>query len=416
MDKQVTRKHYTKTVFACALVRWVPTEPASVLDPAAGEGALLLAARSRWPEARLFGFDISRSAIRRASANLPGATLTRADATISPWTTKSHEAHSLVLCNPPFRGESLQSVAQRLDLRFLDLALNAVEPGGYVLFVLPASVAAYPSFSEVRRSWIKRSQIIAAVSLPENAFENTEANAVALLMRPGMPDRRRLVTFAALARNGRVVQRVRAPLSRRSWRLDPSFYIRQRWIPKVRCETRPLYDVLKDVRRGTFVSRPERRRQGPGLRFIHSTDLSAGWISDGSLAFVNSGTKANIDRGCVLLSRVGEGLWQKSALYIATDEAVGSDCVYIMRAASQWESRYLATVLTTRFVQASIRQLVRGITAPLLNKRELLELRIPWLSLGERRRIAAAWLRATSRNARRAITAELNNRLERRSP
>ena len=403
------KKHYTKPQFAAALIKLIDGSPTAVLDPAAGDGALLRAATNQWPKISLAGFDISRSALQEAKKNLPPARLSCVNALRKRWNTSDSKRYPLVVCNPPFLGESYLPLQERIDIQFFSRAIDTVKESGVLLFVLPQSIASNPSFRELRSNWLQRNTLKAAIGLPQNAFQNTEANAVAIILAPGKPTARNLVKFVVLGRNAQVVQQAYDRIDS-SFRFDPQYYILRNWIPKIFTDVLPLREVSQDIRRGIFVKKAPKNAKNTHS-YIHSTNLRCGWISDERDDFVGPDAKTNVDAGCVLLSRVGKGLWKKSALYTAIEPGTASDCVYIVRTSSLVTSGYLAAMLTTKYMQSSIRRLARGITVPILNKEELLELLIPWLPSEARQQFGAAWFKCETNIQRASLTALLDRRI-----
>lgn len=186
--------HYTPPALAAGLVAWalagVTTEPGSVVDPAVGAGAFLLAlARRRFAAgasptdalAGLHGFDIDPVAVASAEAvlatwaattgptrgldragfELAGLELAEADGlTVTPGRgTVPRGGVDLVVGNPPFLGQLASATARdraaalaaadRLgvaagyvdqSLLFLAAAVDLLRPGGLACLLLPEPV------------------------------------------------------------------------------------------------------------------------------------------------------------------------------------------------------------------------------------------------------------------------------------
>ncbi len=400
----MTHKHYTKAVFAHALMGCVDRRPPVVLDPAVGDGVLLSAAKDRWPEIKASGIDISADAIKQAIRQLPGAALRWADALSNTWPPRRSRDVALVVCNPPFTGCSCEPPDDRVDLKFLTRVLRYARPHDRVLFILPESIAANPSFSKVRSHLLATNRFLAAIRLPDNAFHNTEATAVAVLLQTGIPTAANHVHFIVLGRNARIVQRTTRAIDGKSHRFDPLFYVRQTMIPQISANVIPLGQLIDDVHRGVFVGKHDIRPKGYH-RFIHSTHVDRGWIAIHNCGWVDKTKSGNVSPGSVLLSRVGACLWRKCALYNRRENATASDCVYIIKCAGDIRhSAYIACALTTRYSQACLRQNTQGITVPILNRSELLSVQVPYPSERLRHKFADLLLAATDASAVRAIT------------
>jgi hypothetical protein len=89
-----------------AVVRRTALDPASVVEPTCGVGSFLSAAASRFPHAKLHGYDINPDYIRAAKNNLPrpAANLAVANFFEVPWEKKLHGLPEpiFVLGNPPW--------------------------------------------------------------------------------------------------------------------------------------------------------------------------------------------------------------------------------------------------------------------------------------------------------------------------
>jgi len=73
-------------------------QPESVMDPACGSGRFLMAARARWPDARLVGFETDPAALALAQENLPNAELHGG----SFLEAKTRRRVDMLVGNPPY--------------------------------------------------------------------------------------------------------------------------------------------------------------------------------------------------------------------------------------------------------------------------------------------------------------------------
>jgi release factor glutamine methyltransferase len=81
--------------------------PERILDLGTGPGTLLLAALDLWPKATGIGVDSSRRALSYAAANSRRLGFEkRAKLKIGDWADGIDEKFDLILCNPPYVGES----------------------------------------------------------------------------------------------------------------------------------------------------------------------------------------------------------------------------------------------------------------------------------------------------------------------
>jgi len=165
--------------------------PVSVLDPACGQGALLVAAaRKLGPSARLEGWEKDPKTLHRAKAALHeagvDATLVRRDALLED----APGVFDAVIANPPwvsFSGRENVAISPtlRAHLRarfesfrgwpqlqgpFLERALELVRPGGRIGFVLPRQVLELEKYAPVRAIVRARAVILEVRDLGEDVF------------------------------------------------------------------------------------------------------------------------------------------------------------------------------------------------------------------------------------------------------
>lgn len=110
-------------------------EPKTISDVGCGDGALGILLRKAFPKALIRGFEIddarrvlaSRAYIMRPPSE--GDLLVYDVVYALDWLEEAgHNSPDLIISNPPFRHA----------LRFLELALQRVRPGGHVCFLLPS--------------------------------------------------------------------------------------------------------------------------------------------------------------------------------------------------------------------------------------------------------------------------------------
>ncbi len=174
-----------------------------VLDPACGEGALLLAAAGVLGErARLEGWEKDRSALREARRGLLArrikARIVHRDALAS----ERPGEYDAILANPPWVSFSgRESVAidarERARLRerfetfrgwpqlqgpFLERALGLVREGGRVGFVLPRQVLELERYAPIRAVVREQARVLEVRDLGEDVFEGVCEPAATIVL------------------------------------------------------------------------------------------------------------------------------------------------------------------------------------------------------------------------------------------
>lgn len=106
--------------------------PRTVLDVGCGDGAIGKVLRQAWPEVYLEGVEIhEQRALSAARLRIPGQPkYDYSNVYVNDWASDAFptETPNLIISNPPFGLPAL---------RFLELALQRVAPGGTVAFLLP---------------------------------------------------------------------------------------------------------------------------------------------------------------------------------------------------------------------------------------------------------------------------------------
>lgn len=139
-------RHYTPANLAQELVARISLPvPSTVADLSAGDGALLAAAQSRWPDAHLVAVDTDTEALRLLSIQLPRADCICTDALalerLSP-------VPQVILLNPPFshRGGRVCNVelnGHKLKcspaMAFVIKSVSLLSKGSQVAALLPAN-------------------------------------------------------------------------------------------------------------------------------------------------------------------------------------------------------------------------------------------------------------------------------------
>ena len=106
MTTYYTPRHWGKTL----LEGVEQTSPRGIIDPAVGDGSLLLCSAKRFPESALFGVDVDPAAVTKSKAALPNAVVSHANALELSSLARStvwrrRNEIDTVVTNPPFAGE-----------------------------------------------------------------------------------------------------------------------------------------------------------------------------------------------------------------------------------------------------------------------------------------------------------------------
>lgn len=190
----------------------------TVLDPACGDGELLLAIQSSMPRAKLIGVDIDPVALSDAQKRLSKkALLIRRDMLVfQPNDEDDWQSNvDAIISNPPWGADTLQSST---DLRtagftlatgqydswslFLELSLRLLRNGGYAVFILPDSIFA-PEHAATRRMLTEQYSLEVIARLGEGIFKGVFRGTVLILVRKSHPVPNQQIEILRLSRTKR---------------------------------------------------------------------------------------------------------------------------------------------------------------------------------------------------------------------
>ena len=316
-------RHYTPVGMAQTIVDALDIEePMVVADFAAGEGALLAAARERWPSSHLIASDIQPTAVEGLRSRFAAIEADVADFLSKDARTASAVLRAavgrvcLVVLNPPFscRGGARVSVeldGQRLTcsraMAFLINSIPFITPVGRTVALLPASCLT----SEKDAAAIEALSHIFSLERIGRAqpydFLNCSVHVSFIILR----------------------RRTEAPGSAGSRGLRP-------W----RVSSGPGSTSLRAaLSRGSIPMHTfEQLKSANGLPFVHTTDLRDGLVT----ARRSVVTTRSIANGpVILMPRVGMPTVSKLCLIETPGPVAISDCIIALNPERSSEARLL---------------------------------------------------------------------------
>lgn len=390
-------RYYTNDDVSDVLVAQITAaRPKHVLDLGAGAGSLSLAAMGKWKQAKFVTVDVDDSAASVLGTLARGRQRTRhqhvqADALRSDLPEVLSQIATPMdvgICNPPFIiprwrkgfGEILEDtgfssclpVLSSVDAAVLFLAQNLrlLRDGGTLGIILPDTLVSASRYQAFRQELLRRYCVERVVRLPRGSFLNTDALAHIVVVKK----RRPVSNFVSLGKlngsTGYIDHELLVPHTDAIKRLDFEYHATT---SVSSCSgTRPLSDIVEEVRRGRYSSAEIKDLDFP---IFHTTDM------DTSL----SGTWCNLQRfgkksdsprpsnsviarpGDILLARVGRNLEAK-VLGVGSGFPILSDCVIKLRVKKAWRdnvlrrltSPYGVSWLTSRAYGVGARQLTQA--------------------------------------------------------
>ncbi len=388
-----TRRHDTPVDVARALARHAPRDFSAILDPSVGTGALLrplLGAIVRH-DARVTCIDADPNALEQARqtlSNLPKRCVSIVSTDFLAWSSITRKRFDCIVMNPPFAGrredlwplKTLEDGVVRtrfasIEAAFVHKAINLLVDHGRLLTVLPCSVVMAESAQWLRNDVFRSGAVRFVHELPPRTFSGVES-------------RMYLCVFEKAAKQKRVIllnhdlddpERVSVSLTdgRARTRLDFGYHrSRQRFQVAKQVDRygwQPLRRVV-DVFRGDIGS-----PTGPE-HVVHTTDYSDGfwWKDSRHNEDVCKDPEKRIQRGDILLRRVGRNCYLTFGQPVGLTRMSCSDCVLVLRPKTRGST--VAVLLALRVLGALgwIKALLeRGTGASYVSHDSLLSLEIP---------------------------------------
>jgi SAM-dependent methyltransferase len=391
-------RHATPPEIARALALHAPRSVTRVLDPSVGDGSLLLPLLDRVGHSgcEVTGIDIDPAAIQSARLRLESHTVARPKLIRSDFlewskTNPRGKRFDCVVANPPFAGrrsdwvriahsrpwveEETESALCPVEVAFIIACVDALEPGGRLLSIVPSSIVASSRCEGLRRSLFAQGAIRLVHELPRFTFRGVESRFYFLIFDKATKSRDFVLCNHDLHRPDRLVMS-RSKLDAQL-RLDYSFHDSStNYLQHLRDERfgwRPLGEVASLHRGGE-------RNPGRWPFVVHTSDYRSGFWrrfrdkSDGKT--LKHGP--TIRRGDLLIQRVGRDCSQSLGRAVGITDRSCSDCVLIIRPSDPSGSTQLLFALRCLLNARWARPLVeRGTGAAYLSRDVLAGLQIP---------------------------------------
>ena len=340
MIDTVCCRHYTPREIAEAMAEICDRGPSVVLDPAAGDGALLVAFATRFPRAQMLAMDIDKNAAERLRRKLPNCVVSVCDALVRRSAGRSRvwnfrDRVDVVVANPPFGDRRTAMVLT------VDAWGEQIRCGLAAAHVLSAAACFSP----------KKMIVVVPDSL---LHSERDAEAVRLLKGRYMVSVTQSLGSRAFVGTGASVSLIQ--LDRKEGRCEEESCERKTF-------TRLEAGVVEIVRGGVPMHEVEETAEG-GRPLLHTTNL----LRTGTCRIVKPSTRGLISGPVILLPRVG--LPTKRHLIPANlNEHQLSDCVIAIRCQSDEMAMVVSRHLCTHFEQ--FRSCWRGTGAQYTTLRKL---------------------------------------------
>jgi hypothetical protein len=342
--------HYTPSDVASALAAYAPRHIRSVLEPAVGEGSLLLPLLERRSRSisEIVCIDSDSRALEGTSARLKPlkVPLKMIQADFVEWCgsgqgVRLREHFDCVVMNPPFSGRKgvlrtigvkdlfsavpFEARAVPIEIAFVACGLKMARPGGAVLAVVPASVVSAQSTRWFRKYLLQVADLRLVHELPKYTFPGVEAKVYLMVLYRAK--RCNIITLANHSvREPEMLEVLKADMQGH-YRFDHSFNKAYLWQRQIVRENPQLnwrsVELCADVFRGKlsapFTDAP----------CVHSTHFVQGVWKVPPTVKPRAG-EVGVRCNDILVVRVARHCHDTFSVY-TKDSLPCSDCIIVMR-------------------------------------------------------------------------------------
>lgn len=172
-----------------------------VLEPSVGSGVFLEHAPS---DAEITALELDSTSAKVTSILYPNAEIIEGDALIHG----RRNYYDLIIGNPPYgvsvsfeSDDEWQSISKKKgvyggksEVAFIELAIKAAKPGGYIAFVLPKGIAFGQAASKIRNYVRETCWHVATIELPGETFQHvgTSIKTLVVILRKVTPNARKV--------------------------------------------------------------------------------------------------------------------------------------------------------------------------------------------------------------------------------
>lgn len=267
------------------------TNISNVCDFCVGDGELLRSAEKKWPEANIFGVDISKEVVYSTIENHPNWTLTCHDFLLADY----HETFDIVLLNPPFscKGSKInitvfenQTFKVSTAMLFLLKSITHLNETGTLYAILPSSIA----FSQKdKEAWNY---------LQEHKYAKIIDYIEGKVFKGCMPN------IIIVSIND----------------LDTKEFNNEKFVPQ-----KKYRKTVKSIKRGQITPKFVTKSDLKGHYLIHTTNLANNSIF--YLRYIIDTQNSLIEGPAILLPRVGRPNPLKIAIVLENETYAISDCI-----------------------------------------------------------------------------------------
>lgn len=334
-------QYYTAKTFGDALINNLSSiSPESALDLGFGSGSLLHAAKRRWEEIYLFGADIDKQNVTKASKEINALELNGLNPD-APLILKERFGNiDLLISNPPYFTTDLDFNCREIlksvglldcissstkkipaELIFLAQNLRLLAENGEIGIILPAGLISGKRWKPIRQFIFQQYAVSNVIQMPVNSFKKTDAQTFILILKnKSVPNSE--VKISHLEHNSEFFISIHSAIER----ADFSFFLEASERNSSSHITKSDFKIFRGNMSHNALSLNK-------AKHIHTTDMAE--EPSRIRLEVNPLLKSkNVEAGDILIARVGRRCLGR-VMMIESGCMPLSDCVIAIRASSQ---------------------------------------------------------------------------------
>lgn len=336
---------YTDSTISSKFVaEFAAPNPSSILDIGCGKLGLLKAAKNRWTDARLIGYDIDPN---HASVETGENFLLNFGDGLDPDLSKRIEEIygkiDLAVSNPPYisvdRTAKNQSILRRAfisegisstqslipaELIFLAQNLLVLKEQSELGIILPSGFISGERWRPLRELLINRYRVTCCLELPPKSFSKTEVSTFALFVKKEMSSSTNpeTVELKSLSSIGSIKVSSKEAINR----LDYKYYASDVLSLQSKFKSRGNIKIFRG-------NKPRSELKNRSIRHFHTTDLKNDTqVLKGHLREIPPDVRF-ASAGDILISRVGTRCLGRTA-YLSAGRMPITDCILVIKSKS----------------------------------------------------------------------------------
>ena len=344
-----------------------------ILELGIGDGALSLAALSKWPDAHVYGAEIDENkcvALQSESISIKHVDV------LSDDDIYAANSFDLALCNPPFhkiiKNETFIQILEEAsfsqsillkqlsaDIIFVARSMIMLKDNGILALILPDGLLTRYDLKGFRKDILDSYKVEHIIQLPNKAFEKTEAKTHIVIIKK-CKSQSTNIPLSQVNLEGNIDKTIYVNKTELYNRMDFSYY-NQNVILKNEIHVISNMHIC----RGTYTYCDLKKMPFP---YVHSKSFTHGSI------LINKGVKYERNKsiahtGDILMVRVGSRCLGR-VMFVKKGSIIISDCIYKISVPQKYRYR-LFKFLCSDKAQNYLHILAHGVCAKVINKTDL---------------------------------------------